>query len=246
MNLRPVMNAAILWLMPLGLALLGAASALWRGRHHPRRGRRLLIGTLAALWLVSTPWCARVVLGWLSGAPVDPLLTAPAQTVVVLGGGKYYAAPEFGGHTAGELTLVRLRYAAALHRQTGKPIRVSGGNPEGSPLSEAQVMKATLKNEWRVPVQWGENASRNTLENARLSREVLAPLKINRIYLVTHAWHMPRAHYAFERAQFNVVPRRRDSLPALRPICWITSRMPMHCATAHTSFTKCWACFGIG
>ena len=35
---------------------------------------------------------------------------------------------------------------------------------------------------------------------------MLSPLGIRRIYLVTHAWHMPRAAMAFRLAGFEVVP----------------------------------------
>ena len=92
-------------------------------------------------------------------------------TIVVLGGGKYYNAPEYtSADTVSEPTLVRLRYAAWLHRQTGKPILVSGGSPEGSSVSEGQAMKAVLENEFKVPVAWTEDKSFNTFENAHASR----------------------------------------------------------------------------
>ena len=35
---------------------------------------------------------------------------------------------------------------------------------------------------------------------------MLSGAGITRIYLVTHAWHMPRAHYAFESVGFSVIP----------------------------------------
>jgi uncharacterized SAM-binding protein YcdF (DUF218 family) len=34
----------------------------------------------------------------------------------------------------------------------------------------------------------------------------LAPLGVHRVYLVTHAFHMPRAARAFKQAGFDVVP----------------------------------------
>lgn len=206
MNYWAIANAPILWLMPPGVLLLAVAWGLSRLKRHPRSGKALIAGALALLWLLATPWCSRTLLGQLAGDAADPLRAAPAQAIVVLGGGKYYTAPEYGGDTVGDMTLIRLRYAAALSRQTGKPILVAGGSPEGSPTAEADAMKAVLESEWRVPVQWAERASRTTLENARLSHTMLAAAGVNRIYLVTHAWHMPRARYAFERVGFEVVP----------------------------------------
>jgi uncharacterized SAM-binding protein YcdF (DUF218 family) len=67
-------------------------------------------------------------------------------------------------------------------------------------------MRAVLENGWGIPVARDEDASDTTLENARCSRALLARAGIDRIYLVTHAWHMPRARAAFERAGFSVVP----------------------------------------
>jgi len=55
-------------------------------------------------------------------------------------------------------------------------------------------------------VVWVEEGSRNTFENAQLSAALLKPAGIERIYLVTHAWHMRRARIAFEHAGFTVIP----------------------------------------
>ncbi|MGH8623634.1 MAG: YdcF family protein, partial [Burkholderiales bacterium] len=102
--------------------------------------------------------------------------------------------------------LARLRYAAHLHRALGKPLLASGGAPEGNSVPEAQLMRHVLQQDFRVPVQWIEEGSRNTFENALMSAAVLNPAGVQRIYLVTHAWHMRRARVAFEHAGFTVIP----------------------------------------
>lgn len=201
-----ITNTIAAWLIPPGCLLLLAGWGLLRASKHPRSGKALLILGLSALWVLSTPWASRTMLQALEADLTDPLRASPAQAIIVLGGGQYYAAPEYRADTVSEATLVRLRYAARLHRETGKPLLVSGGSPQGNPISEAQAMKLVLENEFKIPVAWTEADSNNTLENARASRTMLAPLGINRVYVVTHAWHMPRARWIFANAGFDVVP----------------------------------------
>jgi uncharacterized SAM-binding protein YcdF (DUF218 family) len=129
------------------------------------------------------------------------------QAIVVLGAGRYAEAPEYAGRdTVSTHGLVRLRYAAALHRASGLPILVSGGAPDGEATAEAGLMRDALVNEFRVNVKWVEGQSRNTNENARYSAAQLAPAGIGHVYLVTHAAHMRRAARAFERAGIRVTP----------------------------------------
>jgi len=98
-----------------------------------------------------------------------------------------------------------LRYGAKLQRETGKPILVTGGKPLGNSVSEAQQMRAALEQDFHVPVRWTEDDSDNTFENARYSFQLLQKSGIKKIYLVTHAWHMPRSADVFRRAGFEVV-----------------------------------------
>ena len=193
-------------LPPLNL-LLAALMGILVARSHPRLGRALLIGSFALLWLSATPYFAEGALHLLEGLPkaVDTR-TQPADAIVVLGGGTYFNAPEYGTDTVGEGALARLRYAAKLQRETGKPILVTGGKPLGNDLSEAQQMKSVLEQEFNIPVRWAEDTSDNTLENARYSYQMLQKAGIKRVYLVTHAWHMPRSIFAFRSAGFDVVP----------------------------------------
>lgn len=192
-------------LPPLNLLLLALAGLLLT-RPFPRLGRTLLISALALLWLCSTPYFAGGALRLLEGehGAVDARVQQ-AEAIVVLGGGTYFSAPEYGADTVSEYALVRLRYAAKLHRETGKPLLVTGGKPLGNDLSEADQMRAVLEGEFGVPVRWAEGASDNTLENARYSHGLLQKEGIKRIYLVTHAWHMPRAASVFRAAGFDVV-----------------------------------------
>jgi len=193
-------------LPPLNLLLLGATGLLlWYKR--PPLARALVAASLALLWLCSTPYFAEGTLHLLEGKPhaVNPK-TQPADAIVVLGAGTYFHAPEYDGDTLDEAALMRLRYAAKLQRETGKPILVTGGTPLGNTLPEAEQMKSVLQDEFKVPVRWTEDRSNNTLENALYSYALLQKAGIKRIYLVTHAWHMRRATMVFRQVGFEVVP----------------------------------------
>jgi uncharacterized SAM-binding protein YcdF (DUF218 family) len=201
-----IRNALGLLLMPPGCLLLIALWGLAMLRRHAIIGKSVIAFSVLALYTLSTPYVANRLLQVLELPARDPLADRSGQAIVVLGGGKYYAAPEYAGDTVHASTLVRLRFAARLQRALDKPILVAGGSPEGSPTAEAWAMKSVLVAEFKVPVAWVEEQSRTTLENARLSRILLRAAGVRAIYLVTHAWHMPRAKLAFEHAGFTVIP----------------------------------------
>ncbi|OGS88285.1 MAG: hypothetical protein A2061_07300 [Gallionellales bacterium GWA2_59_43] len=193
-------------LPPLSLLLVFALGILLLHRRR-RFAKPLLLIVFGLLWIVSTPYFAEGALRSLeSRATVLDSQRQQADAVVILGGGTYFHAPEYAGQdTVGEQTLMRLRYGAKLQRETGKPILVTGGKPLGNHLPEAQQMRAVLEQDFRVPVRWTEEASDNTFENAHHSFRMLQAQGVRRIYLVTHAWHMPRAADVFRRAGFEVV-----------------------------------------
>jgi uncharacterized SAM-binding protein YcdF (DUF218 family) len=198
-------NALVALLLPPGILILVMAGGLALRRTRPRLGTGLVTGGLVVLYVLSMPLTAHFLLTcW--EQPPSATTTDSAAAIVVLGGSKSHDAPEYGGDTVHGATLLRLRYAAHLHRRTGLPILVSGGSPEGSAQSEAELMQRTLQNEFSVPVRWIEDRSVNTLENAGLSYRMLAAENIHNIHLVTHAWHMPRAQLVFETAGFRVIP----------------------------------------
>ena len=83
---------------------------------------------------------------------------------------------------------------------------MTGGDLLGIGSSEAEQMKSVLQNDFHVPVEWSEDNSRDTRENAYNSFSILSKNEITHIALVTHAWHMPRASREFEQAGFKVTP----------------------------------------
>ena len=198
-------NATARLLLPPGglivLGILGLALA----RSHFRSGTSLSLVALLGLYVLSTPIASRSLLQTLEDPYTDPAKDRGAGAIVVLGGGSIPGSPEYGGDSVSPATLERLRYAVQLHRRTGKPLLLSGGSPTGLGSSEAEQMNATLR-EFGVSAKWVESTSNNTLESARLTRKTLKHAGIDRVYVVTHAWHMPRAKMAFQNAGLQVVP----------------------------------------
>ena len=192
-------------LPPLDLLLLATLGLLLLGLRR-KAGLALLVASMAGLFLLSMPAVATTLAALLEPRYASGALNLEgAQAIVILGGGSYAAAPEYGGDSVAAATLERLRWGARLHRLSGLPILVSGGSPFATGTSEAAQMKAALVEDFRTDVKWLEEKSLDTFESARYARQLLAGAKIDRIALVTHAIHMPRARLVFEQAGFRVI-----------------------------------------
>ncbi len=199
-------NAIAALLLPPGIVLLLLLLALILAWRRPLSAWKPLLIGFVLLYILSMPFMGRTLLHVLEPAFVNPIADQNGQAIVVLGGGTYFSAPEYGGDTVKASVLERLRYAAHLHRALQKPILVTGGAPEGNAIPEARLMREVLQRDFQVPVQWAEEGSNNTLENARATFLMLNAAGVRRIYLVTHAWHMPRAKLAFTSMGFAVIP----------------------------------------
>lgn len=191
-------------LPPLNLLLVGGAGLMLL-RRRPRLGKGLLVCSLAMLWLLATPIVAGKFLDSLMPPP-SVLTGKEADAIVILGGGRIKNSVEYDGDTTKTFTLERVRYGALLARKLRKPVLVTGGAPGGERISEGEIMRDVLQDEYRVPVRWVEGHSLNTRENARYSADILAKAGIKRVYLVTHAWHLARAVPEFEQAGLSVIP----------------------------------------
>ncbi|MBW8073128.1 MAG: YdcF family protein [Ferrovum sp.] len=170
-----------------------------------RRGAWMAGGGVALFWVVSTPVVSGFLLHQLM-PPYQSLQGNEADAIVILSAGTVQKKAEYGGVALKSLTLERIRYGAWLARRWNKPILVAGGDPGRFGVSESQVIKNVLENEFGVPVRWIETRSNNTRENAMDSVLILKAAGIHRIYLVSHAWHLNRAIPEFERLGMTVIP----------------------------------------
>ncbi len=196
---------AAIVLPPLGPVLL-ALFGLWLARRRPKPGHTLIALGLGALLLLSMPWTANALLRGLENTPpIAPDDLAEVQAIVILAGGKFRDAPEYGSDTVNAFTLERLRYGARLARESGLPVAVAGGAPGGG-IPEGELMREALATDFGVTARWVETRSRDTAENAEFLVPPLKDASVGRIALVTHAWHMRRARAAFEKYGLEVVP----------------------------------------
>lgn len=201
------------WLPLSSLALLAFVALLFWRRH----GRLAALMLMAPLVVLSMPIVSLSLLASLDPPP-DPAARAPATAgapaaIVILSADVDRTAT--GGVTSiGALTLERERAGAALHRATGLPILVTGGLVTAPP-PVAALMAASMQADFNAPVRWAEIRSATTWENATLSVPILRADGIDRVYLVTHAWHMRRSLLAFRRAGMPATPApvRSDPWP---------------------------------
>lgn len=201
--LKKLLSALILPpIGPILLALLG----LWLARRHPRLGRGIALSALLGVLILAFPPVADVLIrSFENEPPITAENLARAQAIVVLGGGNYHAAPEYGGDTIGGGTLERVRYGVYLQKRSGLPILVTGGAPYGG-RPEGETMKEAIEREFGGKVKWTESASRDTAENAAFSARMLKAAGVTRIALVSHAWHLPRAIELFTWQGLEVYP----------------------------------------
>jgi uncharacterized SAM-binding protein YcdF (DUF218 family) len=194
-----------LMLPPVSLLLLGLACGIlaWRGSR--RAGLWAALAALGLL-LLATPAVAGL-LRWSLEREVVAMLARPQAispaAIIVLGGDVAHAV---GGARVGGLTLERLQEGAALQRRTGLPLLVTAGvlSPRDPPLG--RLMAASLARDFATPARWVETQAADTRGNAVLSSAMLRGDGIAAAYLVSHAWHLPRAMEAFARAGLLVMP----------------------------------------
>lgn len=205
MDQETVIILKSLILPPGGLILLGLISLLFCKRMF---GKILLSLTLALFYLFSTPFIANNLMASLERyifVTPEEILANKAEAIVVLCGGSYEDAPEYGGDTINDLSLERVRYAAWLQKRTNLPIVVSGGGIDKQREPEAKLASQVLTKEFGANVIATENNSETTWENALFTKKLLALYGIKKVALVTHAWHMPRAMKVFLLNQIDTI-----------------------------------------
>jgi len=204
-----------LLLPPGGLILLGLFGALFWKRWW---GRGAVILSFLLLWGLSIEpvrdSLAEPLEFTYSALKIDQVKT-DGTAIVLLGGGIYENAPEYGGRDElGRYAMMRTIYAADVAQKSGLDVYATGGKP----LTQADESEGEIMRRWllRLGLKEGhvyaESASNNTWENAAFMKKMLTGKGVSRVVLVTSAWHMPRAVWCFEAHGFEVFPAPTDYL----------------------------------
>lgn len=188
--LRP--PASLIWLAAAGLILLRTR---WR-----RAGVALASASVAGLYLLSTPLVVAAMMRTLDRyPPLDPEAVAPAAaSAIVILSASQRDALEYGGVTASPAAFERVRYGVWLHRRLGFPILITG--------REGDVMAEAMERWYGTRARWVESESGNTHLHVVACAPLVRDAGIERIVLVTHYWHMPRAVASFGQLGVEIVP----------------------------------------
>jgi len=205
----------------------------------PWAGRAFLATVMIAFYLLCTPYLAGRLVNLVQTHPAlapDGPVDMAAGAIVILSGDQKVNAPEYASDTVGKNTLLRTRYGAFLQRKTGLPILVSGGLlRRGASKSLAQQMADNLRQDFNAGEVWLEDGSRSTAENAYRSKAFLQEKEIDTVYLVTQAWHMPRAVEIFEKTGLRVIPAPTAFVGI--PDLTLASMLPSAAALSKSRFT---------
>lgn len=192
----------------LSLGVLLGWTRYWR-----RTGRRLVVlATLALLFIALSP-----VDMWLTLPLEDrfPAVTNPpahVDGIIVLGGALRPNITKARGQPALTEAAERMTaFAGLVRRYPDAKLLFTGGNaalfPEPGQLTEADVARALFA-DLGLPVARivFEDKSRNTYDNAVMSKAIMEPKPGETWLLVTSAFHMPRAVGCFRQSGWPVLP----------------------------------------
>lgn len=215
------------------LILLAAFALFWPPAR--RVAQAVILVCASILLALSLPIVGMTLLASLEPGPVSAPSQSPSA-IIILGGDveKINEAPQV---VMGPISLERVRTGAVLARSTGLPMLVSGGIVNHTAVPVATLMQASLTTDFGIPPRWIEATSVDTWENAEQSAKLLRSEGVTSVFLVTHAWHMRRALFAFRRVGIEAipVPVRHDPEPTWaasefvpRPSAWLNCFFAMH------------------
>lgn len=194
--------------LPPGIfVVLLCVSGIWLVRRKCGKAGLLNLMLALLLWLCSSgPVANGLMAGLERGQEIPASLTG--DVIILLGGGIHENVADLTGRGAPrDDALARLVTAARAQKRLGVPVIVSGGAWSEGGTPEATILRRFLVDlgvpEKKIVV---EARSRDTAENALYSKEICVLRGFGHPLLVTSAYHMPRALYAFRTQAMPVHP----------------------------------------
>jgi uncharacterized SAM-binding protein YcdF (DUF218 family) len=207
--LSKTMGTAIF--LPNLLVLVGLLGVALLFTQHLRTGQKLVTGSFLTLVVCGVSSLGTLLLHPLENRfPVWTPTETPPAGIVVLGGGIKPDVSAARGVAVSDIGIDRIITAAMLARKYPQArIIYSGGSADlaAGGAREADFAVQVFDNlgipSSRVEV---ERNSRNTEENAALSKTIASPRPGERWLLVTSAFHIPRAVGSFRHVGFPIEP----------------------------------------
>jgi uncharacterized SAM-binding protein YcdF (DUF218 family) len=160
----------------------------WVPRRYGRRPLRLGLCVSALVYMLALFPPTIVLAEKVLVKPIPRDMGRSADAIVILGRGS-------------DLTPSRVEVAAKLWEESRAPLIFASG------VWDAPDMVNRLQYRG-IPAEFlnGEGCSRTTYENAKFTAEILKPLGVKRILLVTDGPHMLRSSLTFQKVGFTVIP----------------------------------------
>jgi uncharacterized SAM-binding protein YcdF (DUF218 family) len=145
----------------------------------------------------------------------SPGETAEIAGIIVLGGAVTAAAEDSGRAMLNDSADRMIEAVRIAQMRPAAPVIFSGGKGDliefAGGETEAELARRFFEDFGiRPPRLKLEDRSRNTLENAVFTAELLKPQPDQRWALVTSGFHMPRARALFEAQGFRIIPTPAD------------------------------------
>ncbi|MDF2960872.1 MAG: hypothetical protein K0S39_2607 [Paenibacillus sp.] len=199
---------------------------LWL-RKRDKGAARLLWAVVFFIYIFTLPVTGNLMLGLLERSYTPPA-SIQGDVIVLLTGGAVGNTPDVDGR--GNLTgftMNRVVTAYKLHKSTGLPIIISGGQVYKDSGNEGRIVKRNL-------LAFGvkesslilDDKSRNTEENAINTAHILRQNNFAKPVLVTSAFHMKRSVGNFNQLGISTVPYPTDYLVPQPYNVTVTSLLP--------------------